>query len=222
MPGTGPIGVIAGAALAELVARGARRLPAEYHVLFYAAGLTSAAAIYPAARRRWRLDRQSAGELVGLLGYGGASLLAAKRPRPRANRLLAAGWASDALFDAAHGDDDSSRLPRWYPALCAGYDLVVCAHLARAACAPTRRLGGCRQQRAAAATALLVGGAPRAPADARKPPRCFLRQAALREGRRRGAHRSAGTRAKRNSPARRSSGPVDSAARRPLRERCSR
>jgi hypothetical protein len=133
MAGTEAIGVIAGAALAEMTARGARRFPADYHVPFYAAGLASAAAIYPAARRRWRFDRRSAGELLGVLGYGAASVLAARRPRPRANHLLAAGWASHALFDAAHGHDESSRLPRWYPALCAGYDLVVCGHLARAA-----------------------------------------------------------------------------------------
>jgi hypothetical protein len=44
-------------------------------------------------------------------------------------RLLAAGWASHALFDAAHGDDER---PRWYPVVCAGYDVVICGHLARA------------------------------------------------------------------------------------------
>jgi hypothetical protein len=126
-------GVIAGAGLAELAARAARTVPAERHVTIYAAGLAVAAAIYPAARRRWRLDRRSAGELLGLIGYGTASVLAARRPQPRAKRLLAAGWASHALFDAAHGHDENSRLPRWYPAACAGYDLVICAHLLRAA-----------------------------------------------------------------------------------------
>ena len=126
-------GVVAGAGLAELAGRGARRLPAEQRVPTYAAGLAVAAAIDPAARRRWRLDRRSAAELLGVLGYGAASVLAARRPEPRASRLLAVGWASHALFDAAHGHDEGSRLPRWYPALCAGYDLVVCVHLARAA-----------------------------------------------------------------------------------------
>jgi hypothetical protein len=138
MPGTEAVavsagGVIAGAGLAELTARGARTLPADRQLAFYAAGLALAAAIYPAARRRWRLDRRGVGEVLGVVGYGTASVLAARRPRPRANRLLAAGWASHAVFDAAHGHDDGSRLPRWYPALCAGYDLVVCGHLARAA-----------------------------------------------------------------------------------------
>ena len=138
MPGAEAIavsagGAIAGAGLAEMAARRVRRLPADYHVGCYAVGLAAAAAIYPAARRRWRLDRRSAGELLGVIGYGTASVLAARRPTPLANRLLAAGWASHAVFDAAHGHDESSRLPRWYPALCAGYDLVVSGHLARAA-----------------------------------------------------------------------------------------
>jgi hypothetical protein len=130
---TDAIGVIAGAGLAEVMARSARELPADYQVPFYAAGLATAAAIYPVARRRWGRDRNSAGELAGLLAYGAASVLAARRARPQARRLLAAGWASHALFDAAHGHDETSRLPQWYPAMCAGYDLVVCAHLARAA-----------------------------------------------------------------------------------------
>src|SRR4051812_32516574 len=134
MPGADAVGgLIAGAGLAELVARGTRRLPAEHQAASYAAGLAIAAAIYPAARRRWRFDRRSGGELVGVIGYGAASVLAVRRPGPLANRLLAAGWASHALFDAAHGHDESSRLPRWYPAVCAGYDLVVAGHLARAA-----------------------------------------------------------------------------------------
>ena len=127
------VGATAGAGLAEVAARGARRLPVEHRVAFNAAGLAVAAAVYPVARRRRWLDRRSVGELLGLVGYGMASVLAARCPPPRANRLLAAGWASHALFDAAHGHDLDSRLPRWYPAFCAGYDLVLSGHLARAA-----------------------------------------------------------------------------------------
>jgi hypothetical protein len=94
-------GALAGAGLGELSVRGARRLPAEQRVTLYAAGLSIVAAIYPAARRRWRLDRSSAGELLGVIGYATASVLAIRRPRPLATRLLAAGWASHALFDVA-------------------------------------------------------------------------------------------------------------------------
>src|SRR4051794_5080667 len=134
MPGADAVGgLIAGAGLAELVARGTRRLPAEHQAASYAAGLTIAAAIYPAARRRWRLDRRSVGELVGVIGYGAASVLAARRPGPRANRLLAAGWASHALFDAAHGHDEGWGLPRWPPGGGAGSAWVAAAPPPRAA-----------------------------------------------------------------------------------------
>jgi hypothetical protein len=96
MPGTEAIarstgGALAGAGLGELTVRGVRRLPAEQRVL-YAAGLAIVAAIYPTARRRWRFDRSSVGELLGVVGYGTASVVAARRPPPRATRLLAAGW----------------------------------------------------------------------------------------------------------------------------------
>lgn len=123
---------LVGVGCGEVTVRGARKIPAE-QVALYAAGIAAVAAIYPAARRRWRLDRSSAGELLGVVGYGAASVVAARRPRPQASRLLAAVWASHALFDVAHGHDEGSRLPRWYPAWCAGYDLVVAGHLARAA-----------------------------------------------------------------------------------------
>jgi hypothetical protein len=126
-------GALLGVGLGELTARGIRRFAPQQQVVLYAAGLAISAAIYPASRRRWRLDRSSAGELVSLVGYGTASVAAARRPRPQAPRLLAAGWASHALFDAAHGHDEGSRLPRWYPTFCAVYDLVLCGHLARAA-----------------------------------------------------------------------------------------
>src|SRR4051794_9043058 len=61
------VSVIAGAALAELIARSARGLPAEYHVPFYAAGLMSAAATYPVARRRWQLDRRALASCLAFL-----------------------------------------------------------------------------------------------------------------------------------------------------------
>ena len=137
MPGAETIarsvsGALVGAGLGELTARRTGGLPAEQQVLLNAAGLAFVALIYPAARRRWRIDRSSAGELLGLAGYSTASVVAARLSRPRATRLLAAGWASHALFDVAHGHDEGSRLPRWYPAFCAGYDLVLCRHIARA------------------------------------------------------------------------------------------
>lgn len=122
---------LVGVGCGELTVRVARRIPAE-QVVLHAAGIAVVAAIYPAARRHWRLDRSSAGEVLGVIGYGAASVVAARRPRPQAKRLLAAVWASHALFDLTHGHDENSRLPRWYPAWCAGYDLAVAGHLTHA------------------------------------------------------------------------------------------
>jgi hypothetical protein len=117
--------------LGELTVRRTRGLPADQQITLNAVGLAFVAGIYPAARRRWRLDRSSASEVVGVAAFGTGSVVAARRSRPRATRLLAAGWASHALFDIAHGHDDGSRLPSWYPAFCATYDLVLGRHLAR-------------------------------------------------------------------------------------------
>jgi hypothetical protein len=137
MPGAEAIsrstgGALVGLGLGTLTVRRVRVLPADQQVLLCAAALPIVAAIYPAARRRWQLDRPTVGELLGVLGYGTASAVATRRPRQRAARLLAAGWASHALFDFMHGHDEGSRLPRGYPAFCAAYDLTVCAHLSRA------------------------------------------------------------------------------------------
>ena len=124
-------GALVGVDLGGLTVRRTRRLSAERQVMLNAVGLAIVAAIYPAARRPWRLDRSSVGELLGVVGFGTAGVVAARSSRLRAPRLLAVGWASHALFDVAHGHDEGSRLPRWYPAFCAAYDLVLGGHLAR-------------------------------------------------------------------------------------------
>jgi hypothetical protein len=124
-------GALVGLGLGELTVSSVRRLTAEEQVSVCAAALPIVAAIYPAARWRWGLDRSTVGELLGVVGYGTASMMATQFPQPRATRLLAAGWASHALFDVIHGHDEGSRLPRGYPAFCAVYDLVICGHLAR-------------------------------------------------------------------------------------------
>lgn len=125
-------GVAAGAALAAGNLRLTRRVPAERQVALWAAGLTSAAAIYPLARRRWQVDAAVAREVLGMAAYTAVSVTAGRAASPVGARVAAAGWASHALFDLAHRHSEGSRLPDWYPAVCAGYDLVVAAHLARA------------------------------------------------------------------------------------------
>jgi hypothetical protein len=96
-----------------------------------AAGLVVAAAIYPAARTRWAPDAAAARELAAVAGYGALAVAAARRSSRSLRLAMAAGWASHAAFDAVHHAGDGSRIPGWYPAMCAGYDLVLAAGLAR-------------------------------------------------------------------------------------------
>src|SRR5690348_16904085 len=90
-------GALLGWGLGELTVRRIRRLAGDRQFVLCAAALPIVAAIYPAARRRWRLDRATLGELLGVVGFGTASAIAARHPRPRATRLLAAGWGPHAL-----------------------------------------------------------------------------------------------------------------------------
>lgn len=95
-----------------------------------AAGLLTAAAIYPLARRR---GFGSFGEKVVLLAAGGVVAAAAAMPKQR-TKLIAAGWVAHAAFDAAFRHDANvSRIPSWYPAMCAGYDVALGASLLRPA-----------------------------------------------------------------------------------------
>ena len=91
-----------------------------------ALGLAIAAAIYPLARGRWAAGAAPAREIAALLAF---SALAASVARGDANLrtrgALAAGWSAHAAFDMLHDSGDDSRIPAWYPALCAGYDLGV-------------------------------------------------------------------------------------------------
>lgn len=124
-------GLAAGATLAAGNLRLLASQPSARQTILWGVGLSVAAAVYPTARKQWKPDAAAAREVVGLLGYT-AVAVAACRQLPRAGtRIAAAGWASHALFDLAHRRIEGSRLPDWYPAVCAGYDLVVASHLAR-------------------------------------------------------------------------------------------
>jgi hypothetical protein len=57
--------------------------------------------------------------------------MATARPARR-RQLVAAGWLAHAGFDAAFVPHDGSRIPAWYPAMCAGYDVALAGRLARA------------------------------------------------------------------------------------------
>jgi hypothetical protein len=129
------LGFAAGVALAAGSEAFLRRYDAGRRRLAYAVYLPVAAAIYPVARRGSR--RSHAGRIeIGALGAYAAFAAAA-----RDDRVLAAGWASHAIFDAVHHGGDDSLIPDWYPAVCAGYDLAVAGVLLRPSTAATTRSG---------------------------------------------------------------------------------
>ena len=102
----------------------------------YAARLVVAAAVYPVARqgqvRQGRLVdvsipiREWSAVSATFVVFVGALVL----PPSTARRLVAASWAVHPIFDLLHEFGPESRLPDWYPAICAGYDLGVAGLLA--------------------------------------------------------------------------------------------
>ncbi|RNL66142.1 hypothetical protein EFK50_00485 [Nocardioides marmoriginsengisoli] len=125
-----PVALLAGAALGLLSAEPVRRLGGRRGVIGAGAGLVTAAVIYPAARR----DRGPSGALAVeagvVLATTALAAVAAGGSPATGRRLLALGWATHAIFDYAQGPSADSRLPAWYPDLCAGYDVAFAARIA--------------------------------------------------------------------------------------------
>ncbi len=121
------LGLAGGLALAAATEASLSRYDAVWRRRAYAVYLPVAAAIYPVFRRGGRHSRAARIEIGALAAYSALALAA------RDDRLLAAGWASHALFDAVHDGGDESLIPDWYPAACAGYDLAVAGLLVRGA-----------------------------------------------------------------------------------------
>lgn len=105
-----------------------------------ALGLIAAAVMYPVSRqlpaadsagesRLW-LPTPSAAEVGAVLAAGVIVAAAAKQPTPTSRRILAAGWAAHALYDAAvKHDARATRLPAWYAPFCAGADIAIALRL---------------------------------------------------------------------------------------------
>ena len=123
--------LVAGAGLGLLSAEPVRRLGGRRGVLGAGASLVTAAVIYPAARRDHGLSGALVVEAGVVLATTALAAVAAGGSPATGRRLLAVGWASHALFDLGQGPSADSRLPSWYPAVCAGYDLAFAARIAR-------------------------------------------------------------------------------------------
>jgi peptidoglycan/LPS O-acetylase OafA/YrhL len=122
--------LVAGAVLGLASAHGARRVDSRGAVLAAGAGLIGAAVIYPAARRELGPPAGLAVEAGVVLATTALAVAASRADSATGRRLVAAGWASHALFDFAQGPSDDSRLPGWYASLCAGFDFAYAVRLA--------------------------------------------------------------------------------------------
>jgi hypothetical protein len=122
------VGAVAGVATDVLT----EKLAPRHRALALAGGLVVAAAIYPIARRERPMGGPLLREIAGLVAAGAVASAAARAQGPAARNIVAAGWAAHAAFDQVHRPGPHSRIPSWYPAMCAGYDLAVAARLATA------------------------------------------------------------------------------------------
>lgn len=129
------VALVGGAACAVATDAAARRLSPSLKVPAAAVGLVTAAVIYPAARVGRSADRAVARREWLAVGATTAVLATASRRDSRTNRAaraaVATGWVGHAVFDNLHNRGPTSRLPDWYPAVCAGYDVALAALLLR-------------------------------------------------------------------------------------------
>jgi hypothetical protein len=122
---------VGGGLLADVLI--SRRM-ADRRALWSAVGLVVAALVYPMARRRPGLDPSEAWTALSACVIAALSVGRSDR---LARSLLGVGWMCHAIFDLTFGDSSSTwRLPRWYPALCAGFDVAYGARLLRAGGGP--------------------------------------------------------------------------------------
>ena len=110
------------------------RRTADRRVLCAAVGLVVAALVYPLSRRRPGLDPSEAWTALSACVIAALSVGC---PERSARSLLGVWWMCHAIFDLAFGHGSSARrLPRWYPALCAGFDVAYGARLLRSSAPP--------------------------------------------------------------------------------------
>lgn len=96
--------------------------------------LVGAAAVYPVAGRSGASSRHARRREVSVvIGTVALGVAAEALPDRVARTVVAAGYALHALFDMTHAESAETRLPAWYPAFCAGYDVAMAATLARGA-----------------------------------------------------------------------------------------
>lgn len=117
--------VAAGRLTAVAVGRSLPRTRTQALVL----ALVPVALVYPAARTSARDRSAVVREVAGVVAMAGVAVLALRDGDGR--RVTAAGWLAHAAFDLLHEKGADSRLPDWYPGVCAGFDAGVAWELMR-------------------------------------------------------------------------------------------
>jgi peptidoglycan/LPS O-acetylase OafA/YrhL len=123
--------IAAGLALAGASESALARFAPRHRIPLLGIGLGAAAAVYPLARSQRPRTAPVVREMTALAVFGAIGAIAAHSPSSSVGRVVAAGWVAHALFDLVHDTGEHSRIPGWYPAFCAGYDLGVTAILLR-------------------------------------------------------------------------------------------
>jgi hypothetical protein len=116
------LGALVAAVLVKLVSGGGLR----FAIGMWALALLGAALIYVGFALRSPTLNMLSLEAVGLIIYGPFVWLA----RLRSPWYLVAGWLGHIAWDALQPASARVFVPAWYPAACAGFDLVVAIWLA--------------------------------------------------------------------------------------------
>jgi hypothetical protein len=122
---------VVGAALAVATDHGLRSHSERKRARYAALGLVGAALVYPAAQASPSGKGERRHEWASVAAAAALVAASFRAPDPAARYTLALGWTAHAGFDMRHKAGPESRLPRWYPALCAGYDVAVARALLR-------------------------------------------------------------------------------------------
>ncbi|WP_244931019.1 hypothetical protein [Nocardioides sp. W7] len=118
-----PVAVAVGVGCGRLTAVAVRGLAPAARLRVLSLSLVPVALVYPLARTAVPDKRAILREAGGVAAMGFVAALAVRRDR--ANQVAAGGWLAHAAFDLIHDPGGGSLIPRWYPALCAGFDVGV-------------------------------------------------------------------------------------------------
>jgi len=120
---TSSLAVVGGVGFGRLTAIALRAVAPGSRSRVLSSSLVPVALVYPLARTAVRDRPAVLREVGGVAAMAAVTALGTRSDR--ATRVIAWGWLAHAAFDVVHDPGRDSRLPDWYPALCAGFDAGV-------------------------------------------------------------------------------------------------